>query len=191
MYIKEERAVDEEIYHDLIYSPEKGLKALMKAYTGLVYTIVAGKLGTMSSPEEIEEGVSDVFLEVFEARDRIDISKSSLKGFIAMVAARRGIDRYRKLKAERTHLTPMEEGAGLESLPAENETEGYSREEKWLLVDAVKALGKPDSDLFIRRYYLGQTSREIAAALKMRVSAVDKRLSRGIEKIKSLLGEGK
>ena len=54
----------------------------------------------------------------------------------------------------------------------------------------VAAMEPPDRDIFLRRYYLLQSSKEIAAALGMSVSNVNTRLSRGREKLRRQLREG-
>ena len=44
------------------------------------------------------------------------------------------------------------------------------------LIAAVNALGEPDREILIRRYYYEQKPREIALALDMSVKQVDNRL---------------
>ena len=69
----------------------------------------------------------------------------------------------------------------------------------WLIVTArntadelavlVAALEPPDREIFLRKYYLMQSSREIAAALDLRVSTVNTRLSRGRDRLRRQLQE--
>ena len=53
----------------------------------------------------------------------------------------------------------------------------------------VAALEPPDREIFLRKYYLMQSSREIAAALDLRVSTVNTRLSRGRDRLRRQLQE--
>ena len=53
----------------------------------------------------------------------------------------------------------------------------------------VAALEQPDREIFLRKYYLMQSSREIAAALDLRVSTVNTRLSRGRDRLRRQLQE--
>ena len=45
----------------------------------------------------------------------------------------------------------------------------------------------PDREIFLRKYYLLETSKEIAAALDMSEGAVNTRLSRGRERLRRQL----
>ena len=57
------------------------------------------------------------------------------------------------------------------------------------LAALVAALEPPDREIFLRKYYLMQSSREIAAALDLRVSTVNTRLSRGRDRLRRQLQE--
>ena len=56
------------------------------------------------------------------------------------------------------------------------------------VLDAVKSLGEPDSGIIFRKYYLGQSSKEIANALKLTVSNVDTRTHRALDKLRKIFG---
>lgn len=55
--------------------------------------------------------------------------------------------------------------------------------------EAVDSLGQPDSEIFLRRYFLYQKTGDIAQALGMNAATVRSRLSRGREKLKEHLEE--
>jgi hypothetical protein len=94
--------------------PEKALERIMDVYAGLVYTIVFDKLSTVCSKEDIEECVSDVFYQLYNQRDKLNMQKGS-----------------------------------------------------------IKALGEPDNDICIRKYYFGQSTKVIAEALSIKENTVD------------------
>jgi RNA polymerase sigma-70 factor, ECF subfamily len=162
--------------------PEKGLRKLMDAYMGLVYTIVQSKL-TGGPREDIEECASDVFFEVYRGRASIDLNKGSLKAYLAVVAKRRAIDRFRSYKPAETHAVSLE---NLYHEPA-SEKESYNGTRD-ALINEINALGEPDREIFIRKYYLGQSTRTIAEALRLKENTVDKRVSRGLLKLRESLG---
>ena len=51
----------------------------------------------------------------------------------------------------------------------------------------VAAMDPPDREIFLRKYYLLQSSKEIAAALGMAENTVNTRLSRGRERLRRQL----
>ena len=62
------------------------------------------------------------------------------------------------------------------------------RETRRALMDAIRSLGHPDRDILVRKFYLGQSSREIALALNLTVSNVDTRTHRAIQTLRDRLG---
>ena len=56
------------------------------------------------------------------------------------------------------------------------------------LMGAVKALGEPDCEIILRKFYLSQSSKEIAERLNMTVSNVDTRTHRAIKRLRNELG---
>ena len=56
------------------------------------------------------------------------------------------------------------------------------------VLNAIKLFGEPDSSIIIRKYYFGESSKEIADALKMTVSNVDTRTCRALNKLRKMFG---
>ena len=89
-----------------------------------------------------------------------------------------GISRWRSLR-RKTEL-PLNEELGdalalLDALPSDAED---------LVGTLVAAMSQPDREIFLRKYYLLQSSRQIARALDMSESTVNTRLSRGRERLR-------
>jgi RNA polymerase sigma-70 factor (ECF subfamily) len=57
-----------------------------------------------------------------------------------------------------------------------------------LLIQEIKALGEPDCQIMIRKYYFGQSSRNISKILGMKENTVNKKVSRALVKLKEALG---
>lgn len=178
---------DIELLKILNNKPETGLKIMMDDYMALVYTIIFNQLSNIYSKEDIEECVSDVFFEVFHYRNRIDLTRGSIKAFLAVIAKRKAIDMYRKNK-NNTHI-PIEDIA--ESLFTASDEVADSileKESNSVLIDAVKSLGEPDSEIIIRKYYFHQSSKDISKNIGIKVNTIDKKVSRCIQKLKKILG---
>lgn len=181
--------MDDRILEQLARYPEKGLELLMDRYMGLVYTIVSNKLMSVCDKEDIEECVSEVFFDLYQAREAIDTQKSSLQTFVALVAKRKAINRYHKSMSRKQRIVRLEDDGftGIDETQESPAEQASGKETRETLIQSIKALGEPDSEIMIRKYYLGQSSKEIAAALRLKVNTVDKKVSRGLDKLKSLL----
>jgi len=178
---------DIELLELLHNKPERGLKMMMNNYMALIYTIIFNKLSSMYSKEDIEECVSDVFFEVFRYRNRIDLQKGSIKAFLAVIAKRKAIDMYRKNK-NNNHIPIDDISQSLYTAEDEVADSILLNESNLELIDAIKSLGEPDSEIIIRKYYLSQSSKDISKNIGLKVNTIDKKVSRCIQKLKKVLG---
>jgi RNA polymerase sigma-70 factor (ECF subfamily) len=62
------------------------------------------------------------------------------------------------------------------------------KETRHTLIRAVKALGEPDCTIILRKYYLGETAKEIAKRVHLSQNAVEKRIARNLKKLRNVLG---
>ncbi len=178
---------EEALLEALRERPKEGIRMLTETYGGLVYALTWRRLQGRLSKEDIEECVSDIFFEMYQCRDRIDLSKGSVKSFLLIIAERRAIKYYdRKVKPYNTVALDSEEGM---EIPAETdiEKEVEQKEESRRLMRAIQALGEPGSTIMIQKYYYGMTAREIGQGLGMSKNAVEKRIKRCLGKLRGIL----
>lgn len=183
--------MEEKILALLMKKPGAGLEKLMNTYAGLVYTIVLNKLSAVCPKEDIEECVSSVFFEAFEKRANIDLSKGTIKSFLATIAKRRAIDMYRKNIKEHTAILPLHALGGIPDKShgcSEPQVLSDAFDTRNLLISSIKALGEPDSEIFIRKYYFGQSTRVIAGLMNFKENTIDKKVSRGLRKLRAIIG---
>lgn len=173
---------DDEILGLLRENPEKGLKLLTKLYGGLVYAVVRRNLPGISDAD-IEACAADVFAEFYLELDKYDPSKGSLKAWLCVIARHNAVDAARKTK----ETLPLDEEALSYEKNVESELE--NAELRRAVLDEVKSLPEPDREILLRKFYLGESSKEIAARLKMSVSNVDTRTSRAVEKLRKRLAD--
>ena len=156
--------------------PEKGWGILMDQYSGLLYYIIRGIL---SDPSDTEETVSEVFLEAWQKWQDLDLTRGSLKSWLAIIASRRAIDRRRKLKPQlelNEEITSSETGI-LDAI--------IRTEEKSEVLTRLEALPEPDRSLIIGRYFLDLTAREMALQFKMTPNTIDQRVSRALKSLRN------
>ena len=164
--------------------PERALQQMLGAYTGLVYHAAAAVLGR-SSHEEIEECVSDAFLVIYKSRDRLDFAQGSVKAYLCATARNLAINRLKKREGARE--VPLDALAQSTAVTEDDALRNLEAEE---LVNAVLALGEPDSRIILYRYYFALPSKQIASLLGIKQNTVDQRLHRALSKLNRLTKGG-
>lgn len=169
-------------------SPKKAHTMLIEEYGGYVYAVVIDKLRSLCSSEEIEDCVSDVFVELFTNIHNFDSSQGSLKGYISVISKRAAINAYRKL-SYRQHITMSADDEETEipvsaDNPEEDVQKKLFRQRLW---EIVEGLGEPDSSIIVYQYFYDFKVSDIAEKLRMTAAAVQKRSLRARQKIKKIL----
>lgn len=159
------------------------LEEIIDCYGAYAAKILAAFLGRTMTREDAEEALSDVFVALWNSRGRIE--GEDLRPYLAAIARNTARQRLRRLHP----ADPLPEG---DILPDEQpgpehlaETAETARE----LREAVNNLSQPERAVFLRFYYLGQTTAEIAAATGENEATLRGRLRRGREKLKRYLTE--
>ena len=92
------------------------------------------------------------------------------------------------MKAGKTVSIDNEEYLTLRS--SEDVVAGSERSElQHILIDAVKALGEPDSTILMQKYYYNRNSKEIGKLLDMKPATVRMRSKRAAEKLRDILSK--
>ena len=176
---------DENLIKLLKKNPSKGLSCAIEQYGGLVKTIAIRIIG-YENQQDIEECVSDVFVELWKSINNYDKEKGILKNYIISIARFVCINKFRRQMNHR-EIIPLEE-SGLEQ-DFDMDDEVSSNINKKIIKETIYNLPQPDKDIFIRRYYLFEAVKDIAASLDLNAKAVENKLYRGKEKLKDALIE--
>ncbi|MCH5202657.1 MAG: sigma-70 family RNA polymerase sigma factor [Oscillospiraceae bacterium] len=163
---------------------EKALEIIIEQYTPFVSTIIfnvsAGKLSTF----DIEDTTADVFYTLWKNQSKIIPDK--LKGYITSIAKSKAKNKIRDLKK-------TQDTVDIENVIAIDDYELVKRIEKEdianNLMEAVKELGIPDSEIIIRYYYYYQSTGKIAEIMGMNKETVKSKIKRGRKKLKNILIE--
>lgn len=178
---------DEKLVKLLKQKPSKGLTCAIEIYSPLVKTVVTRVLG-YENQQDIEECISDVFVELWKSIDKFDPNKGILKNYIISIARFRSINMYNR-KIIKVELLPLEDNDLQLNLDLDKEVSININKE--IIKEAIYSLPHPDKEIFIRRYYLFESVKEIAAYLNLKNKAVENKLYRCKEKLKTeLLNKG-
>ena len=167
----------------ILTDPETGLRWAMRDYAALVRGILRRILP--GREHDVEECMADVFVALWRNAGKIRDGQIPVRAWLIVTARNMGINRYRALsRREEVPLTD-EMARTLADLPPEPGGEATD-----LVGALVAAMGPPDREIFLRKYYLMQSSKEIASALGLSVANVNTRLCRGRDRLRIQLREG-
>ena len=181
---------DRELLKKLQDEPETGMRLLIAQYAALVYSIVKSRLSVPPfCAADIEHCVSDTFSEFYCDLRKFDVDRGSIRAWLAVIARNNAIDILRTYRHEEDMLSLDDDSIRiLCSDDVSIETAMENRDLRLRLAQAIKNLGQPDHEILVRKYYLAQSSKQIAEAMDMTVSNVDTRTHRAIRKLREKLG---
>ena len=148
---------------------EDELGVLIEKYSDLAYTVISSILG-QNRRQDIEECLSDVFFDLYRmscGADKIG------KNLVITVSRRKAIDRLRYINR---HGGDLDIELNEELADAGFTDDIADRINKYLIAEAINALPEKDAEIFTRRYYYGQSLKEIAIAMSVNVKFVQNRL---------------
>lgn len=173
---------EKQILKALRRSDSAALEQVIVQYTPYVFAIASNILSHALPQEDVEETVSDVFCSLWYSRKQVEPGK--LKPYLAAITRNSAKSRLRRMKL----AEPLEDDLLVLALPGP-EDGVLALELKDACREAVDSLGQPDSEIFMRRYFLYQKTGDIAQALGLNDNTVRSKLSRGREKLKEHLEE--
>nr|WP_312577588.1 sigma-70 family RNA polymerase sigma factor [Sedimentibacter sp.] len=174
---------DEKLVRLLKNNPSKGLSTAIDIYGGLVKTIAVRIIG-YENKSDVEECVSDVFVELWKSIDNYNKDKGILKNYIISIARNVSINTYRR-KVVKHDVLPLEENDMEMDFDLDNEVSRNIN--KSIINETINDLKQPDKDIFIRRYYLFESIKEISQSLNISTKMVENKLYRGKDKLKTAL----
>ncbi|MBO6061752.1 MAG: sigma-70 family RNA polymerase sigma factor [Clostridia bacterium] len=179
---------DERLISLLRSDPERGMKKVIDLYGGLVSAVIRGRLsGKLFCHADVEDCAAQTFAEFYLGISRADAENCGVKGRLCVIAKRNALDMLRRYYS-RPQTAPLD-GEAVKDIadPAQPESALVEAEDRAALIAAIRALGRPDSEIILRKYFLGQSSKETAESMGLTVSNVDTRTHRAIKKLQSSL----
>lgn len=164
-------------------NPSKGLSAAIDQYGPLVKTIVTRIIG-YENQQDVEECISDIFVELWKSCNNFNPEKGTIKNYITSIARFKAINVLNR-KIIKHESIPLEEDEFELDLDLTNEVSKTIN--KNIIEKTLDNLSQPDKDIFIRRYYLFESVKEIALSLNLTPKTVENKLYRGKNKLKDAL----
>lgn len=159
------------------------LEKLMRGYTGYVCTVISNFSRGMLSLEDIDDLTQDVFVKLWEARGSLD-EEYGIRSYLSAIARNAVKNCLRSLKPAAEDITELELSSG-ESVERQAELTDTLR----CLDECLKELSDEDSGIFMRFYFYGEKTSEIAKITRLSESTVRSKLCRARQKLKRLMTE--
>lgn len=162
------------------------VRELIDRYGGLVWSL-ARRFAL--SPSDAEDGVQEVFSELWKNAARFDSRVASEATFIAMIARRRLIDRRRRGLRIAANEAPEDVEGARPFTPPERRTE--LGEEAARAADALESLSPEQQRVLRLSIYHGFTHERIAQVTGLPLGTVKTHARRGLLAVREALGVGK
>lgn len=156
---------------------------MVTKYSKTIYCLAYHILCLSRSKEDIEECVSDVFIDAWIKIDDFHAEKANFRTWLLILTKYKALT-YKRKKTE-------ENVVDIEDYEIKDD---YNLEKQFLLrqdqekvVDIINSFNETDKALFLRRYFLQEKISDLANAFNLSRSAIDNRLLRGRKMIKEAL----
>jgi RNA polymerase sigma-70 factor (ECF subfamily) len=177
---------DRQIRAGLLSKDEKTLELLIEKYHKLLWLIAESTLRGMGQSEDVEECVSDVYIRLWRKPEAFDPDRGTIKTYLSVMTKSMALNRYKIIARYHETKNDITEDAYDEDVSEILCLEERSGE----LLEAIRGLKEPDSEIFIRRYIFGEKAATVASRLGMDTKDIENRLYRGKKKLRSVLSKG-
>jgi RNA polymerase sigma-70 factor (ECF subfamily) len=162
-----------------------GFSSAYRAHRQLAFSAAQRVLGDAAAAEDV---VQDVFTALWRDPSRFDPRRGSLRGYVAMMARSRAVDRVRSRNAgaaavDRLAVRDAERGPEQDS-PDERV---MRRDEAGRVLAVVGGLPPAQRDAVLLAYGRGLTTAEIARAAGVPVATAKSRLRLGLRRTRAAL----
>jgi RNA polymerase sigma-70 factor (ECF subfamily) len=161
--------------------------AAYREHFQLAFSAAHRVLGDAAAAEDV---VQDVFTALWTDPSKFDPNRGSLRGYVAIMARSRAVDRVRSRNAgtaavERLGVRDDADRGFLDESPAERVA---TRDEAGRVLSVVGALPPAQRDAVLLAYGRGMTTAEIARAAGVPLGTAKSRLRLGLRRVRQVLG---
>lgn len=163
----------------------EAIEACLDRFGGLVWSLVRR---SCSDEQLAEDAVQDIFIQVWQSAKRFDQTVSSESTFVAMIARRRLIDRFRR-SAGRAALTPTEPSSFVEISDESASVEAgvELRDEVRMAEQFLSKLPAKQQDVIRMSIYDGISHSRIAEITGFSLGTVKTNIRRGLAELRRLI----
>lgn len=159
------------------------LEAVIDGYSAYICTIIRNFSRGKLSVQDIDELAADVFVRLWQSRERLD-RESGLKPYLSAIARNAVKNRFRSMPPLSEDITELE-------LPSDFDVAEHAElsEAMSCLKQGLKTLSEEDSEIFLRFYFYGEKTSQIARIMNISDSTVRSKLTRTRQKLRAYMTE--
>lgn len=160
----------------------KALDYVFENYGNLIFKVA---YSVLNNRELSEECVNDVLLKIWNNIDSFNKGDEKFKAWIIVMTKYTSIDMLRKEKKHDNVIT-------LDSYEKEdNSLESFleNKETKENILSMIKTFDKENREIFIKRFFLNYSIKEISKSIGISENAISNRIRRGKFKLSEFLKE--
>lgn len=169
---------------EYIINNELEIEKIMKNYNSYIYTIIHQSHLTFQK-EDVEEIIIDVYLTLWNNRERLDINKS-MSAYIAGITKNLMLKKCRNKKQIENIEDYSEQLSSIQNI----ELDYLESQQNQLIMNELEKMKKEDKDIFISYYYEQRKIKEIAIIFALSESKIKSKLFRIRKKLNKILKEG-
>ena len=176
---------DAEIVASFLARNEQAIKEVETKYGSMLKALANGIL---KKPEDVEEIVNDTLLAAWQSIP--PNTPKNLKTYLGRIVRGKAISRYRTLTAQKRSAGVPEILTELEDCipaPADVESTAEANEVSAFINEWLDGLSKEDAALFVRRYWYGESVKELADKLGVSPMKLTQRLYSLRRKLRAFL----
>lgn len=161
----------------------EALRELYDLHGRATFGFLLRALGERAAAEDVQQ---QVFLEAWQRGERYDPERGGLLTWLLQIARSRAIDHLRRRVPE-----PRDPASAVALADRVVDESGFDELlEHWRMAGELALLPGEEAELLRRRFYLGQSQTEIAAATGLPLGTVKSRMVSGLRRLReSLEGE--
>jgi RNA polymerase sigma-70 factor (ECF subfamily) len=165
---------------------ETALAAIYDQHAGLVYGLARRVTRDAYLAQDITQ---EVFTYLWELPERVDLSKGTLRSYLAVVAHRRAVDEVRRSE-RRSRIETASLTFEVQDGPEPEVVESAAAEwRKKQIADVLAQLPEEQRTAVSLAYYEGQTYTQVARTLGIPEGTAKSRLRLALGRLRTLLGE--
>lgn len=162
----------------------KALNIIIEKYSSYLYTVVSNIIGNYMPHEDIEEAVSDCFINLWINSEKINEDKPLIP-YLSAIARNTAKNKFRNISGDVSLDEINQEPAEKDDIP--QLIENYQA--IGLIYDIIEQYKTIDKEIFIRYYFYGEKLEAIAGKTGLTLSNCKTKLCRTRNKIKVYLTE--